>query len=172
MVFKVVGCCLAFLGCSSIGICKVMKNAIRIRILQELEQILQYIYGEIEYAAVDMAEIMEGLSGREGYFSHFFQNVRERILAHQGMRLRDYWKEEMGEIQGIETLHHAERELLVQIGENLGNLDRMTQLRILGLFQKRISEMLVKAEQEQEQKAKLSMIIWATGGIFLVILLI
>ncbi|MBR1740859.1 MAG: stage III sporulation protein AB [Lachnospiraceae bacterium] len=171
MIGKVLGGAFVLLGCSGIGFYTVIKNAVRIRMLKEFEQDLQYIYGEIEYAAPDMAEIMERLSFRRGAFAVFFSRMQERILSHQGMRLCEYWKEEMENIRGIENLNFSDREFFMQVGENLGNMDRMTQLRTLGLFQKRLSEILRKAESEYYGKAKISLVIGITGGFFLVILL-
>ncbi len=170
MLCKVFGACLVFLGCGGIGIYMAVRSHVRIRIIRELEQVLQYLYGEIEYAAPDMAELMERLSVRKGFFSYFFERMRERILSHQGLRFQDYWKEEMKNIKEMETLSSSDRELLIQIGENLGNLDRMTQLRTLELFEKRLSEIRSKAEKEYYGKARISIVVWATGGIFLVLL--
>ena len=172
MIGKVLGGVFVLFGCSGIGFYTVVKNAVRIRMLKEFEQDLQYIYGEIEYAAPDMAELMERLSLHRGAFDLFFSNMKERILSHQGMRLCDYWKEEMENIQGIENWDSSDREFFMQVGENLGNMDRMTQLRTLELFQKRLSETLSKAEREYYGKAKISLVISITGGIFLIILLV
>ena len=172
MIWKIFGVILVFLGCSGIGGYIVVRNSVRLRMLRELEHILRYMYGEIEYASSDMAEMMESLSARDGFFSVFFAKVGKRVLSHEGLRLADYWKEEMGQIQGIETLHASDRELFIKLGENLGNLDRMTQLRTLELFEKRLSEIRTRAEKEYFGKAKINMVVWVTGGIFLIILFV
>ena len=172
MMLKVTGGLLILFGCAGIGGYVVMKNSMRIRLLRELERALFYIYGEIEYAASDMVEIMERLSFRGGALGEFFLNMKGRILSHQGLRLCDYWAEEMKGIQGIESLKESDVEFIRQIGENLGNMDRMTQLRTLENFQSRLSGMIQLAEKEYHGKAKISMVIGITGGIFLVILLL
>lgn len=167
---KGLGGIFVILGCSGAGFYVAFRYATRIRILKELEQALHYIYGEISYSAPDMAEIMEHLSFRGGTFGEFFLNMRGRILSHQGLRFCEYWTEEMKDIPGLEHLTTTDCEFLQQLGENLGNMDRMTQLNTLQIFQERLSKIIQNAEQEYHGKAKVSVVIGMTIGIFLVIL--
>lgn len=171
VALKWMGSILVIAGCSGIGIYFVVKKSVRLRMLRELERILQYLYGEIEYAAPDMAELLEYLSFRSGAFGEFFLHLRGRILSHEGLPFCEYWKEEMPSIQGMENLTSADREFLVQIGENLGNLDRMTQLATLKIFQRRLSETLLTAEREYHGKAKVCIAGWTIAGVFVAIFL-
>lgn len=63
-------------------------------------------------------------------------------------------------------------ELLRSIGENLGNMDRQTQLHTLEIFQTRLREILMQARQEYGEKAKVSGIVWITAGLFLALVLV
>ena len=171
VVLKIAGCVLIVCGCLGIGGYAAVQQMVRIRVLRDLERMLQYLYGEIEYAATDMAEIMEYLAFRGGAFGEFCLNMRNSLLSHQGLRFSDYWEREMQYIQGFESLREEDRELLVQIGGNLGNMDRMTQLKTLEIFQKRLSGILLLAEKEYHGKVKIRLVIGGTVGIFLTILL-
>lgn len=171
-MLKLLGSILIIGGCSGIGFYIASRGAARIRILRELEQILEYLYGEIEYSGCDMAELMERLSFRGGAFGDFFLGIRGKLLSHQGYRFSEYWSGELSYIHGVENLLPEDIELLHCIGDNLGNCDRGTQLRTIEIFKKRLEKTLAGATEEYRGKAKLSIIVCATAGCFLAILLL
>ena len=51
----------------------------RIRILEELEVLLQRLYGEMEYAGNDMIDILKILQVESIYFSELWQRIIERL---------------------------------------------------------------------------------------------
>lgn len=63
-MLKIAGVLLILTGCTGVGLYTAMRYLIRIHLLEEIEQAMQFIYSEIEYAACDMVEIMHMLAAR------------------------------------------------------------------------------------------------------------
>ena len=66
----------------------------RIRILEELEVLLQRLYGEMEYAGNDMIDILKILQVESIYFSELWQRIIERLERGDSVRLWEVWREE------------------------------------------------------------------------------
>lgn len=94
------------------------------------------------------------------------------LLQHRGAPFFSYWKSQMPQIQGYQHLTAEDRLLIEKIGGNLGNLDRQTQLDTLQLFQKRLAVIVGQASEEFHGKAKVSVVLGVTAGMFLAILLL
>lgn len=171
-MLKFVGVVCVVCGCSGIGWYAVSRYATRIRVLQELEQALQFLYGEISYSACDMVELMGKLSLRGGAFESFWKGIQELLLQHRGQPFLTYWKSQLTQIHGYQHLTGEDRSFIEKIGSNLGNLDRQTQLDTIQLFQKRLERTIGQAVNEFHGKAKISMVLGVTVGLFLAILLI
>lgn len=159
-------------GCSGLGCNCVSRYAGRIRMLAELEQALQYLYGEIEYSGCDMIELMEKLAMRQGYFEALWRNMGNSLQGYDGQGFFVHWKRALEAVKETGFLKSEDMELLYSIGANLGNMDRQTQLHTLNIFQRRLSEILMQARREYREKAKVSSIAWITAGLLLSLVLI
>lgn len=171
-MLKVCGVLLVMAGCSGLGGYVVLRYAARIRILGELEQALQFLYGEIEYSGCDIIELLDKLVLRSKYFEVLWRNMHDCLLEYDGQGFYYHWKEELKGVMGVECLKEEDRELLLAIGENIGNTDRQTQLHTLHIFQERLHGILLQARQEYREKAKVSMVVGITAGLFLALVLV
>ena len=79
-MIKFIGVVLIVSGGVLLGHYFAEKTLIRIHILEEFEQALQFIYGEIEYAAVDIGEIFGSLAVRSRYCGGFCSLDRQSQL--------------------------------------------------------------------------------------------
>lgn len=171
-MLRIPGMCLILLGCSGLGWYAAERYAIRIRMLSEFEQALQFLYGEIEYSGCDMIELFDKLAFRGGYFSSFWLNMSCCLRSHDGIRFYEHWCWEITKISGYSNLKEEDVEILLGIGANLGNMDRQTQLHTIQIFQGRLQEIIIAARKEYRGKAKVSCVVGITVGIFLSLLLI
>ena len=171
-MLKFIGFLLVLAGTGGLGWYGAERYAFRIRLLAELEQALQYLYGEIEYAGSDMVELCENLSARSSYGKDFWKAMGQDLQKREGQTLEMLWQKNVKTLSGYACLTKEDTELLTGIGENLGNLDRQTQLHTLGIFQSRLEEIIKQARKEYHSKAKISGVIGITAGLFLCILLL
>lgn len=171
-MLKGVGVFLILMGCSGLGWYTVSRYTTRIHMLSEFEQVLQFLYGEIEYSGSDIIELMDKLALRSGHFRQLFGNMGEDLRKYAGQGFFYYWEKRLKEVEGIGSLKYEEMELLLAVGENIGNTDRQTQLHTLEIFQGRLHERLRQARADYREQAKVSIVVGVTAGLFLALLLI
>ena len=171
-MLKGIGIFLIFLGCSGLGWYAVLRYTTRIRILSELEQALQFLYGEIEYSGCDIIELLDKLVLRKGYFEALWREMGKALRSYDGQGFFTHWKDKLQYVDGVESLKREDMELLLSVGENIGNTDRQTQLHTLHIFQERLHGILVQARQEYRERAKVSIVVGVTAGLFLALVLV
>ena len=149
--------------------------ALRIRLLRELNQAIQLLYGEIEYAATDMVEILWLLGERGEYFRPFFGQVARSLEERNGEPLYHIWEREADRLSrtGENRLAFTREDIrfLKGLGKNLGNVDRATQLHTLGSFQRQLEGMIAQAEESCRGQAKICRVVGTVGGLLTAVLL-
>lgn len=148
------------------------KSRIRIHILEEIEQALQFMYGEIEYAALDITGIFLNLSERSSYCKDFWLFMHDRLLQNEGGALYNIWEEGLNNSTWAKYLLYEDRLFMGEVGKNTGNLDRQSQLHTLDIFKKRLDGIIQAAKSEYKGKAKVCHVTGAVAGIFVSILLV
>lgn len=148
------------------------KSLIRIHILEELEQALQFIYGEVEYSALDISEIFANLSLRGKYCNDFWLKMHDRLEEREGCDLYSIWSKELDNSSFIKYLLYEDRLFLEEVGKNTGNLDRQSQLHTFEIFKNRLSSIIESAKSGYKDKARVCHAVGAAAGIFVSILLV
>ena len=174
-MLKIVGCLLVLAGCAGIGWYFSGMAGKRIRVMEELEGLLQRLYGEIEYAGSDMPEILQSLEEESVYFKGFWRRIAMRIAEGQSTRLWEIWRDEISRKEfhrkSIRFLGQEELFILQEIGRSLGQTDRQSQLHTLALYQERLHKVLERVSREYHGQARVYRVAGVTAGCFLVILL-
>ena len=171
-MIKLLGVLFVTVGCGMCGWYFSDRFLGRVHLLEEWQQLIQYLYGEIEYSECDIYEILCKLSGRCRYSRSFWLSTAKDIEKHNGLTFSGIWKSHISEIELWNFLKDDEREIIESLGDNIGSLDRETQLHTLKIFQNRLSFILSKAKEEYAVQARLSHVICITVGIFISVLLI
>ena len=171
-MIKLLGFFLVTFGCGMCGWYFSNRYLGRIRLLEEWQQLLQCLYGEIEYSACDIYEILHKLSERCKYSKKFWIQTAKELNMHEGMTFSEIWQKHISEIEMWDSLNREERGIIESLGKNIGNLDRETQLNTLKIFQDRLCINLSKAKEEYAMQAKLCHVICITAGIFIGVLLV
>ena len=172
IVLKMLGAVLVVAGGGGCGWYLAYGARQRISILQELQQAILILYGDIEYAAGDLAENMERLAGRTEFFSVFFMKVSGRLGEKMGQSLCRIWKEELWALPCRTRLQKEDMDFLEELGRHLGNLDRNTQLHTLQVMQGRLEQAVEQAREEYGNRAKLFRVVGVTVGVFTAVLLL
>lgn len=175
-MLKCIGCLMVLTGCSGIGWYFSGLAKKRIRVMEELEGLLQRLYSEIEYAASDIPEIFRSMEKESVYFRGFWERISDRMEKGYSTRLWEIWREEISgkemHCKGIRFLGQEELFIMQEIGRSLGQTDRQSQLHTLAIYQERLHKVLERVEQECHGQAKVYRVAGITAGCFLVILLL
>lgn len=171
MLIKIIGSILILAGSCGCGWYQAYREKKRIRALQELQQLLLLLYGDIEYAAGDMVANLDRLSEKSRYFSDFFRHVRDRLEERSGQPLHQIWRREIENSLVQDVLKKEDLELLDEVGRELGGVDRHTQLKILHIQGQRVGRLLQCAQEEYQGRARLCHVLGVTVGIFTCVLL-
>lgn len=172
ILIKMIGTILVIAGSGGCGWYFANEAKVRVRILQELQQGILVLYGEMEYAGDDMEEILEGVSKKSVFFADFFENVSKRLKRKESRSLFAIWQEEMAGITCRKKLKEEDLNFLEELGKNLGNLDRQTQLHTLKLMSGRLEKQIAYAREEYQNKAKVYRVLGVTVGVFATVLLL
>ena len=68
------------------------RYLMRVYILEEFMQALQYIYSEIEYSVADMSEVFDMIAERTKYLSEFFKCISDSLKVKDGSVFSEKWK--------------------------------------------------------------------------------
>ena len=172
ILLKLTGSFMALAGCCGCGIWLTAKRRRRIEMLREMEQILIFLYGEIEYAAVDVAELFLILAGKMCYFRSFFEELCRQFDGMEQETLYELWKEAITGCGLADGVDKEDVELWQEVGMQLGTLERKTQLQTLQILRERLQRRILEAEEEYKAQARVYRLTGVTGGIFMVILLL
>lgn len=170
-MIKLLGIIFIISGCILSGNYFAEKRLVRIHILEEIEQALQYIYGEIEYAALDITEIFCCLSDRSSYCKDFFLIMCGRLSEREGGDFSSMWTGELKDSSWYKYLLYEDRLFMEELGKNIGNLDRQSQLHTLEIFKCRLNKIIADARSEYKGHARVCHVVGATAGIFISILI-
>ena len=171
-MIKFIGVLLIVSGGMLLGHYFAEKNLIRIHILEEFEQALQYIYGEIEYAALDIGEIFGSLEVRSRYCGGFWAYMYNRLLENNGGDLYSIWLDGLDNSTWAMYLLYEDKLFIEEVGKNTGSLDRQSQLHTLEIFKNRLEGIISAARSEYKGKAKVCHAVGAAAGIFISVLLV
>lgn len=172
IICKVVGGILVFAGGCGGGIWMAGRKKKRIEILRELERVLIFLYGEIEYAGTDIVEIFQRLAEKTDYFRLFFEEMKKEISGDHEETLYNLWDRKAEQSPAARWMDKEDLALWKETGKHLGIVDRQTQLQTLKLLQKRLGRLLAEAETQYGSQARVYRLVGITGGIFTVILLL
>lgn len=172
ILVKMIGTILVIAGSGGCGWYLAYETKMRIRILQELQQGLVVLQGEMEYAGDDMEEILEGVSKKSVYFTEFFRSISKRLHRKENRSLFAIWQEEIQRLSCRKKMKEEDLFFLEELGKNLGNLDRQTQLHTLELLSGRLEKQITYAREEYQNKAKVYRVLGVTVGVFATVLLL
>lgn len=171
-MFKLIGFLMILGGCTGISLYIVERNSMRIRLLEEWEEVLFYLQGEISYSASSLTELIYRLSFGKRVMKPFWKEMERALYEKEGGSFGEIWKKTLDADAMTGYLKEKEKEILYSIGRNLGQTDRDTQLHTIQVFQKRLHHILEIAQTEFRQKQKVCMVVGITAGLMLGILLL
>lgn len=173
MTVKIIGAACIIIACSAIGFGQSYKLHIRYKELVELKKILYLLSGEIRFGSSTLEEAFQVVAERseppyEGFFSYLSGEMRKR----NSQTMEKIWKTAVEMKLSSSRLSKEDREILLRMGDDLGCLDKETQLKTLALTMEQLDEMGKSLRVELPKKMKLYNYLGILTGVFLTIFLI
>ncbi len=172
LVLKLTGSAMILCGASGCGLWMSGRYRERLKLLEQLRQMVFLLKGQILYANATLAEAFEAVGRRtEGCMSELFGQAAERIRARPEESFAQLWAGIVADIGGEEPLTKADRQSLAAMGEHLGFLDREMQERNLLLYLEQLDLTIGELREHRQERCRLYSSLGVMGGLFLVILL-
>ncbi len=173
MALKVTGAVCIIIATTAIGFGQSFRLHLRYRELLELKKILCLFSGEIRFGGGTLEEAFETVAGRSSPpFRRFFLFLTEEMKKKEGERLMEIWNRAVE--AGFKEAHltAADQEILLRLGNELGCLDRETQLATIALAAEQVEDARQELHGELPKKMRLYNCLGILAGVFLTILLV
>lgn len=170
-MLKIVGIVLVMAGCVGSGWYLSGKALRRIHLLEEWESILQFLYGEVDYAGRDLPDLICRMIDQSHESRNFWKGICRQLRQGNVGRIATIWQRELQQKEW-QILQEPERRILEELGEIIGQTDRQTQLHAIQLYQQRLGEVLKHSRDSYQGQARVYHVAGITVGSFLVILLL
>lgn len=171
-IIKLCGICLVMAGSLGMGYYQVQKDRMRVSFLEEFERNLTFLYGEMQFSGEEIQHLFEKLGQSNGLLSTFWQRVNILLEEQYDVTLSGCIKQAVTEMETKNYVKAEELQILLGLGENIGSLDLETQLHTLKHYQKQLEEVTVSAKKRYREKSRIHMVLGATAGTFLSIVLL
>lgn len=147
---KGLGSASILLACIGSGILYGRMLYARQKELRGLIEILQLLYGELEYQMMILPEAMIQCGNKVGgVIGDWFAETGRQLLAADGIRFCELWESKLRELFEISTLTRASIEELKVLGIHLAEPDKQSQLQVVHRVLLRLQD------QEHLQQTKL-----------------
>lgn len=169
---KIVGCVLIITGASGYGISLSMRYGDRLRLLEQLRQMIFLLKGQILYANAPLDEAFEAIGSKmEGPLPALFEEVSKGIREQNSEPFYQIWKKAIADYDKETALSKEDRQSLAAMGEHLGFLDRDMQERNLLLYLEQLDLDIDYLRIHKQERSRLYTSLGVMGGMFLAILL-
>ena len=169
---KTAGIILILFSGTGLGLCKSMELTARLRILEELVQLLLLLKGEIRCTGATLEDAFGDVAAKmSGEYRLFLTETARRLQKRPGITFDTIFRECAIRNLPLQKLSVQERESFLSLGEKLGYLDREMQVAQLTLLEEELGGRIrsLKSAMPRQQKTYRSMGI--LGGMLLAILL-
>jgi stage III sporulation protein AB len=107
-----------------------------------------------------------------GYFEVFLKNVSGKLSELSGATFFEIWREAVEKDLIDTSMAKKDKCQLIQLGENLGYLDKDMQLNTLDLYLSRLDEEIADLTKTAKEKTYLFRSLGIMAGIFISIIMI
>lgn len=170
---KIIGCILVITGCSAIGFFEADKMRKRLLEMQYIRRYVLFMKGEIRSGNKTIPETLLQLGKRaNGIWKNFFQKTGEKLWDTSNGTLDKVWRMQVQDSLAKSYLRDEDKRQWIELGENLGYLDREMQLNLLAVYEEHLSESIEREKEQIATHTKLYQALGVMSGVFLAIILV
>lgn len=172
-MLKLLGVIIILFGTTALGMYKAYVYLNRLNNLNEIKKAFLYIQGEVRYMNTPLPETLETVAARvRGPLQVFFQNVAMGLNGKNGRDFKGIWEERFLEDVSADMLEREAGEELLQMGGQLGCLDRKAQEKAIDYFLKKWEFITERRQKEKNNRLRLYYVCGIMGGLLMVIILV
>ena len=150
-----------------------LRLYLSVRQLKEAENLIVCLGSEISYGKSSLGEACREAAKRvQEPYASFLQTVYGKSLENNGQSFENLWKQQLIHITGQLLLNEEARKLVEKFGACSGCMDPGLQKVSVERIRKELHRVVVKAEEECDNRAKISLCLSAAGGIVLAMILL
>jgi stage III sporulation protein AB len=168
---KLVGILLIIISTTLWGFNQARTYTLRPRQLQQLKTGLQLLQTEVSYGVTPLPRAFARLAAKlEEPIADFFSQARQGLNA--GLTAKQAWKKAVVEVNPQTALQDKDRQVLLELGYNLGQSNSEGQVRHLKLARNNLDNLHQEAIDERDKKVKMWRYLGVLGGLLIAILLL
>lgn len=169
---KWMGASFVIFAMAGLGSCQAIKIRKRYEELLYIKKIMFMLRGEINYNISNMGEIFLHLSQKvKEPYKEAFLGISERIEKGDGEQLKCMWEECLIEKLNPVFIGERDKMALIELGENLGYLDKDMQLNYLNLYLENLNTSILEKRERVHADEKMSAVLGVLAGVFMVVFL-
>ncbi len=154
------------------GMNKALRYSKRVSELRQLQQAFKLLETEIIYGFTPLAEAFLHISQRHiGPIGKLFNQMGSGLNENGDLTTGQLWELTLNRIWSETALKKGDREILHQLGAQLGETDRQDQIKHIQLALRMLESEEMDALHEQKTYASMYRNLGVLGGLLLVILM-
>ena len=170
---KIVGAVLILMASGGIGVAKGLDIQNYLKELEQLKQVFWILRREIQYTKTPFPEAFSRIGRRAGgVLGEWMLFLAEQLEERAGVTFFQLWTASIDHCFKKSKLKQKDREMLKEMGMQMGYLDEKMQLGTIDLYLEQLDFVIQKTRAETATKKRLCNCLGVMGGIFLVIILI
>jgi len=164
-------CILIVVSCFGAGMVKALEFSYRHRQLREIHRSFKRLQTEIQYVRETLPILLERLAEEEnGLLAAFYNDVCESLKKGE-KSFYECWDASVSNIYSNSSLLKEDKEILRQLGQELGKSDLQGQKSAFERFFSRLEEQIKESEEVKKKKGKMYQSLGFYGGILIALLL-
>lgn len=172
-MLKLMGIVIVLLGSTALGVYKSCMYMNQLNNLQEIKKAFLFIQGEMRYMNTPVPELFNLVARRiRGPFCCFFEKMAERLEKRNAGDFREIWRSCLEEEIAEDVLEREAREEFLEMGGQLGCLDRQAQEKAIDYFLEKWEFIIDKRRREKSNRLRLYYMCGIMGGLLVVIILV
>lgn len=172
-MFKLLGCLMVIVGCSSIGFLYGETLNKRLKQLKEFEKIILHINNEITYLFTPLPELLYKISSKsEEPFDHITKKVSKLLSLNEVEDVYEAFHIAIEENRHNLYLKDDDMNLIYDFAKNIGQCDVDGQKSILSYTKINTQKAIEEAEKVRNKNLKIYRYLGVTAGAMLVIMMI
>lgn len=150
-----------------------MKERFRLRELEELEQAMLYLNGQIQYLSAPLGEAFESIGWKlNSTLGQIFQENAEQLLQSAGETAEMIWEEIWKKEASHTFLTDEDLEAVLSFGRSLGYLDKVRQEESIRLLLRYIEGALLQGRKRLEKNGRLYYGMGCLSGLLIIVSLL